>query len=217
MKVVKLSRKVKLRLALGVPAVLTLGVLAITHLVGAAGDGRIFTDVLQIPPKRVALVLGTSPKIASGAKNLYFVRRMEAAATLYKAGKVEKLLVSGDNGEIYYNEPTAMKKALIERGVPADAIACDYAGFRTLDSVVRAKEVFGVSDLTIVTDDFHLPRALYIAQEKGLRAVGFQTKPLPMSTSPRTHFREFGARLLIWMECNITHRQPKFLGPREPI
>jgi SanA protein len=215
---VKQFRKRKWLLLIGgLLAGAILAVVAIEHVVGSAGEGRIYTSTQNVPPHRVALVLGTSPKIVGGSRNLFFERRMDAATDLWKSGKVKRILVSGDNGTRQYNEPLAMKRALIKRGVPREAIVCDYAGFRTLDSVVRAKLVFDLEDCTIVTDDFHLPRALYIADQKGLNAVGFQTRPLPISLSPRTHLREFGARLLIWMECNVTGRAPKALGPKEPI
>lgn len=179
-------------------------------------EGRVYTDVDAVPAEGVGLVLGTSPKF-HGARNPFFERRMDAATQLYKAGKVHKLLVSGDNGNRFYDEPTAMRKALIDRGVPNDAIVLDYAGFRTLDSVVRAHTVFGLDRFTIVTDDFHLPRALYIARERGINAVGFQTRPLPRGISNSMYVREVGARVLIWLDLHVWNTQPKIAGPKEPI
>lgn len=179
-------------------------------------EGKIYADVHEIPSEPVGLVLGTAATLG-GYKNPFFERRMDAAATLYKAGKVKKLLVSGDNGSKKYDEPTAMQQALTVRGIPAKDVVLDYAGFRTLDSVVRAREIFGVDHVTIVTDDFHLPRALYIATEKNLHAVGFQTAPLPRHIAPWTYAREVGARSLVWLDLHILNRQPKFLGPREPM
>jgi SanA protein len=179
-----------------------------------ASRGRIYRDADTVPARPVALVLGTSPRV-NGRPNLFFERRMAAAAQLYQSGKVRKLLLSGDNGSRRYNEPTYMREALAKRGVPEEDVVLDYAGFRTLDSVVRAKEVFGVGRCTIVTDDFHLPRALYIAKVKGLDAIGFETVPLPRSAAPRTYWREVGARALVWLDLHVLNRQPKFLGPRE--
>lgn len=181
-----------------------------------SADGKIFANVAKVPSEPVALVLGTSPMV-QGRKNLYFEGRMNAAAELYRAGKVRKLLVSGDNGTAYYDEPTAMKEALVARGIPEKDIVLDYAGFHTLDSIVRAHRVFGVEKCTIVTDDFHLPRALYIAQNEGLDSVGFQTEKLPTSISPRTHVREVVSRSMVWIDLHILHREPKFLGPRETL
>lgn len=181
-----------------------------------SAEGRIFLNAETTPVRRVALVLGTSPR-AQGQKNLYFERRMNAAARLYRLGRVDKLLVSGDNSTPYYDEPTAMKAALEQRGIPPSSIVLDYAGFRTLDSVIRAHRVFGVTECTIVTDDFHLPRALYIARHEGLDAIGYQTEPLPSSVSPRTHIREIGSRALAWFDIVIIHRKPKFLGAPERV
>jgi SanA protein len=182
----------------------------------SSADGRVYTSPESIPNAPVALVLGTSPRF-NGAKNPFFEGRMNAAAELYRLKKVSKLLVSGDNGTRYYDEPTAMKAALIERGVPEADIVPDYAGFNTLDSVVRAHRVFGVDRCVIVTDDFHLPRALYFASSEGIDAVGFQTVPVSPSLARRVHVREISARTLAWIELNLTRRQPKFLGPRETL
>ncbi len=179
-------------------------------------NGSIYTRTDQIPAEPVAIVLGSAPYLGA-AKNPYFEHRMDAAASLYRSGKVIKLLVSGDNGTKSYDEPTAMRESLIARGVPSTAIVLDYAGFRTLDSIIRAKKIFGIQRCAIVTDDFHLPRALYIAKSEGIDAVGFQTEPVPHSVSPWTYVREVGARSLVWLDLHILNRQPRFLGPKESL
>lgn len=194
----------------------SVSVAAINSAVVNSAQGRVFRNVDDVPTRRVALVLGTSPRV-EGRKNLYFERRMEAAEQLYRRGKVDRILVSGDNSTPYYDEPTAMRKALVERGLPPSAIVLDYAGFRTLDSILRAHRVFGLREFTIITDDFHLPRALYIAEHEGVNAIGFQTRPLPVSVSPRTHVREIGSRALAWFDLVILHRKPKFLGNPEKV
>lgn len=182
-----------------------------------SAEGRVYTDPAKLPAHQVALVLGTSPKTSQGTPNLFFERRIHAATELYRSGRVKKLLVSGDNGTPYYDEPTAMKKALVKRGVPAKDIALDYAGFRTLDSVIRANVIFGLKDCVIVTDDFHLPRALFVARKQGMDADGFQTAPLPRSISPWTYTREIAARTMMWFDVRVLNRQPKFLGYTESI
>ena len=131
--------------------------------------------------------------------------------------RIGKVLVSGDHGTVDYDEPTAMRDALVKLGVPSNAIYLDYAGFRTLDSIVRAHKVFGLDRCTIVTDGFHLPRALYLASENHLEAVGYQTDPIDRSISPWTYVREVGARSLTWIDIHVTNRQPRFLGHRESI
>jgi len=181
-------------------------------------QGRSFRSIETIPQNEVALVLGTSRKTARGSANLHFNRRIEAAAALYHAGKVRHLLVSGDNHIAGYDEPTDMRDALVTAGVPTNAITCDYAGFRTLDSVVRAKEVFGLARVTIVSEAFHCPRALWIAREHGLNAVAFAAPDLKSSRWMfRVKAREYLARVLCGADLYVLHRGPKFPGPREPI
>lgn len=182
----------------------------------AYAEGRVYTSLDAIPERKVGLVLGTAP-LVHGHKNPFFERRMDAAAALYQAHKIEKILVSGDNSRADYDEPTAMRDALKGRGVPEGDIVLDYAGFHTLDSIVRARNVFGVDRCTIVTDDFHLPRALYIAEDAGIDAVGYQTAPLPRSAFQWTYLREVSARSMTWLDLKVFHEQPKFLGPQIPV
>jgi SanA protein len=143
---------------------------------------------------------------------------MEAAAKLYQSGKVRHLLVSGDNHVIGYDEPTDMRDALAAAGVPTNAITRDYAGFRTLDSVVRAQSVFGLTNFTIVTEEFHCPRALWIARQHGLNAVAFAAPDLLSKRwTLRVKAREALARVLCGLDLYVLKRQPKFPGPPEPI
>jgi SanA protein len=180
--------------------------------------GRVFHSVDAIPAREVGLVLGTSKETRHGRPNLHFNQRIAAAAALYHAGKVSHLLVSGDNHVATYDEPTDMRGALMAAGVPASAITCDYAGFRTLDSVVRAKDVFGLSQCTIISEDFHCPRALWIAQQHGLDAIAFAAPDVSLkSWSLRAGIREQFARAWCAVDLYVLHRQPHFPGPREPI
>ena len=164
----------------------------------------------------MALVLGTSPYVGQW-RNLFFEARMDAAAQLYREGKVRHLLVSGDNGRKEYDEPTWMRDALIARGVPESAITLDYAGFRTLDSMARAKAVFGLQRCTIVTDDFHQARAIFLARAHGLDAVGFQSKPVPLRWSARTRTRELVSRVAACLDVYVLRTKPRFYGPRVEI
>lgn len=182
----------------------------------ASAKGRVCSEVSKIPHHRVAIVLGTSPRY-HGAPNLYFTGRIEAAAKLYFAGKVQRILVSGDNGQLTYDEPRAMKKALVEHGVPPEVITKDCAGFRTLDSMVRAKKVFGLNDATIVTDDFHMARSLYYARSAGLDADGFTSRTLSPRITQSVRFRETLARACAVLDVDVLHVGPKFLGKPEPI
>ena len=149
--------------------------------------------------------------------NLHFNQRIEAAAALFKAGKVRHLLVSGDNSVKNYDEPTDMRDALVEAGVPREAISCDYAGLRTLDSVVRAKTVFGLTNFTIVTEEFHCPRSVWIARKHGMNAVAFAAPDLSARWSARVKIREALARAWCSIDLYVLHRQPKFSGTPHPI
>ncbi len=183
--------------------------------VAAAGD-RIYQDPATVEFRPVGLVLGTAPRLANGMTNLYFRYRMEAAAELYRAGKVRKLLVSGDHHRRDYNEPLAMCRALEELGVPRQDIVLDYAGFRTLDSVLRAHLVFGQRRFTVISQQFHCERALYLAQRYGLDAIGFAAREVPSRYHRRSALREIPARLLAVIDAALG-RQPHFPGPPEPI
>lgn len=139
---------------------------------------RQYCDVSKIPYNRVGLVLGTNPFVPSGNMNYYFKYRIDACERLYKAGKVSKILVSGDNHSKDYDEPSCMKHALMERGIPESDIVLDYAGFRTFDSVVRCKKVFGQERVTIISQGYHNARAIYLAKSSGIDAIGYDAKDI---------------------------------------
>ncbi len=148
----------------------------------------------SLPSNGVGLVLGTSKTISNGEENLYFKYRMEAAARLFNEGKVKTLILSGNNDSKYYNEPRDMQRAMLELGIPKSAIQLDYAGYRTFDSVVRCKDIFKQDKITIVSQDFHNARALYIAQKEGIEAISFAAQDVPVAYSYRTLMREYLAR-----------------------
>jgi SanA protein len=177
----------------------------------------IFKDIDELQEHKVGLVLGTSEKSIGGGDNPFFVNRIEAATKLYENRKIKKILVSGDNAQVSYNEPKAMQLALIKRGIPNEDIVLDYAGFRTLDSVIRARDVFGQNDIIIISQEFHVKRAVYIARTLGIDAEGFVAEPVNMTFNTRTQVREIMARTQAWMDVHILNRQPKFLGEKEEI
>ncbi|MDB5802695.1 MAG: SanA protein [Betaproteobacteria bacterium] len=186
--------------------------------IAAASAGRLYADAADTPPRTVGLVLGTSSMLAGGGDNLYFINRIDAAASLYKAGKLRYLLVSGDNRRRSYDEPAQMRRALLERGVPATAIYCDYAGITTLDSVLRAGEVFGMrDDLIIISQGFHNQRALYLAAHHGIDAIALNAREVTSYNGTRTLTRERAARLRAWWDIHVTDRGPRHLGPAIPI
>lgn len=176
--------------------------------------GRVFTYVQELPGNDVGLVLGTSARGPGGWANPFFANRIAAAAELYHAGKVKHLLLSGDNRRAGNDEPTDMRNALAKRGVPESATTLDYAGFRTLDSFARARDVFGVTKLTIITDDFHVERALLLARHYGIDASAFPSKPVPFEWSKKTRLREVAARCKALLDLYVLRTKPHFLGPR---
>lgn len=204
-----------LRWPLILAAVLALAVAGINLWMTMRCQHRIHTLTASVPQTDVALVLGTS-KLIGGRMNVHFRVRMDAAASLYKAGRVRHFLVSGDNSTAHYNEPEDMKQSLMERGVPEAAITCDFAGLRTLDSVVRARDVFGVTKCVIVSDDFHLARALWIADRHGISATAFYEDPVRWRTSGKTRIREWFARVNAVAD-EITGTEPQFGGMKEPL
>ena len=173
--------------------------------------GRLYDTVSAVPHYHTALVLGTSPIGRNGGPNLYFLSRIDATAKLYEAGKIDRILVSGDNRKVEYNEPEEMKKALVDKGIPEEVIFLDYAGFRTFDSVVRAKEVFGQSDYIVVSQRFHNERAVFIAGKKGIKAAGFNAADVRASYGFITHVREWGARCKVFIDL-LFGKKPHFLG-----
>jgi len=174
----------------------------------------IYDDVNSVPVQKAALVLGTARYIGN-RENLYFTYRIRAAKELYEAGKVKAFVLSGDNSRKDYNEPEDMREALIEAGVPDNIIHLDYAGFRTLDSVVRMNEIFGQDSFIIVSQEFHNERAIFLAQYYGLTAYGYNARDLNLNRSSlRTKVREYFARVKVFVDI-ITGKGPKYLG--EPI
>lgn len=185
------------------------------RVVMTAAAGRLYDVPADVPLQNVAVVLGTSPKVAGGGTNVLYEARLDAAAQLYTAGRVKCLLVSGDNGDRRYNEPTRMRADLIRRGIPAKDVVCDYAGFRTLDSIVRAQKVFGQDSYVIVSQPFHNERAVYIARQRGINAIAYNAVQAPLGFG--LWIRERFARFTAILDMNVFNRQPRFLGKREPM
>lgn len=156
--------------------------------------GKVFFDIRSLPSTDVGLVLGTSKYVARGKENLFFKYRMEASALLYKEGKVKYLILSGNKEAETYDEPKAMKQALTKLGIPEDAMLLDTAGYRTYDSVVRCREVYGQERVTVISQNFHNARALYLADHEGLDAIGFAAQDVPDGYSLKTLLREYLAR-----------------------
>ncbi len=196
--------------------ILLLFVFLSNYLIERNSYGKLFTSVDEIPKNRVGLVLGTAKTLQNGQVNLYYKYRIEAAISLYKSGKITHVIVSGDNSTKTYDEPTDFKNDLIAGGVPESHIYLDYAGFRTLDSVVRAKEIFGQNSVIIISQEFHNERAIYLAENFGINAVGFNAKDVSGRYGLKVQLREYLARTKVFVDI-LFKVQPKFLGEKIEI
>jgi len=175
----------------------------------------IYDEVQTLPHRQVGVVLGTSKYYRTGVINQYYLYRIQGAINAYNSGKVKYLLLSGDNAQQSYNEPSTMRRDLIAAGIPASDIVLDYAGFRTLDSVVRTRKVFDTNDFIIITQRFHCERALFIALHMGIQAQCFAVPSPKNMLSVRS--REIFARLGALTDLYLLKREPRFLGPLIPI
>ena len=186
-----------------------------SHIVEKSSRGKIFNDVKEIPYNDVGLLLGTNPIGRTGRPNVYYLNRIQATADLYKAGKIKVVLISGDNHHRSYNEPERMKNDLVAKGIPDNCIVLDYAGFRTYDSMVRAQKVFGQNSITIISQEFHNQRAVYICQGIGLDAVAYNAKNVGSRKWKVFMFlRENLARCKAVLDLTLG-KKPHFLG--DPI
>jgi SanA protein len=175
----------------------------------------IYDEVQTLPHRQVGVVLGTAKYYRTGVINQYYLYRIQGAINAYNSGKVKYLLLSGDNAQQSYNEPSTMRRDLIAAGIPASDIVLDYAGFRTLDSIVRTRKVFDTNDFIIITQRFHCERALFIALHMGIQAQCFAVPSPKNMLSVRS--REIFARLGALTDLYLLKREPRFLGPLIPI
>lgn len=184
--------------------------------VEAAAAGRLYSDVDAIPARKVGLLLGTSKQVPGGWENLYYKYRIEAAANLLRAGKIRYLVISGDNGRADYNEPELMRADLIAAGIDSSRLFLDYAGFRTFDSMLRLRAVFGQDSVTVISQPFHNERALYIAQRAGIAAIGYNARDVDAGRGLRVQARERLARVKLFLDF-LLGTKPKYLGPKVPL
>lgn len=214
------KRQIVKRVLIVFSALLIVAVTAVIYCnydVKRAAEGRTYENVSQIPARRVGLLLGTNPKGRTGAPNPYYTARINATAELYRSGKILRILISGANPSEAYNEPEQMKADLMAQGVPDSVIYLDYAGLRTLDSIVRAKEIFGLHVFTIISQQFHNERALYLSRAEGIDAIAFNAGDFQNRWwQLRMKCREYLARTKAHIDLLIG-LQPHFLGKRVEI
>ncbi|EOS96344.1 outer membrane permeability protein SanA [Erwinia tracheiphila] len=189
--------------------------LALDRWISAKTVPWVYSSLKSLPHRQVGVVLGTAKYYRSGGINQYYLYRIQGALNAYNSGKVNYLLLSGDNAQHSYNEPVTMRRDLIAAGVPPSDIVLDYAGFRTLDSIVRTRKVFDTNDFIIITQRFHCERALFIAMHMGIQAQCYAV-PSPKNML-NIRLREVGARLGALTDLYLMKREPRFLGPMVPI
>lgn len=179
--------------------------------------GKTFSRLEKLPHNKVGLLLGCAHKLMNGQSNVYFLHRITAAVRLIENGKIDVIIVSGDNSRKGYDETTAMKEALLSEGIAEGKIFCDYAGFRTFDSVVRANAIFGCDEFTIISQEFHNNRALFIADKKGLDAIAYNAQDVIEFNSFKSIMRERLARVKTFLDIYLLNTQPRFYGPKVNI
>lgn len=170
-------------------------------------------SIADVPQTKTALLLGTVKNLNNGMPNTYFYNRIEATVDLYKSGKIQYIIVSGDNSRKDYNEPEDMQMELVKNGIPQDKIFLDLAGFRTLDSVVRAKDIFGQTKLVIISQKFHNERAVFLAQQNGMEAFGYNAADVNKYAGLKTNVREYFAKAKAYWDL-IFGVEPKFGGEK---
>lgn len=173
-------------------------------------------DLSELRYEKAGLVLGTSKSLTNGSKNPYIYYRMDAAEKLFKESKVHYLIVSGDNSQPNYNEPEDMMNELVSRGIPKEKIFMDFAGLRTLDSVVRAKEIFGQQAFIVISQEFHNERAVFLARKHGIEAFGFNAQDVNKNAGFKTNLREYFARAKVFLDF-LFGVEPKFGGDKVVI
>ncbi len=194
--------------------VVTLAIVYICNkIIIDSAKGKLFSDTNAIPFNKVGLLLGTAKYLGNGITNPYYTYRIRATIKLVRDSKIKYVIISGDNGHKEYNEPEMMQADLMEAGIDSSNIFLDYAGFRTFDSMVRLKEIFGQESVTVISQQFHNERAIYTASKLGIKAIAFNAKDVSTTEGLRTQIREKFARVKVFLDFLIGTKS-KFLGEK---
>lgn len=207
----RLRRRLRRGAVIALAAVVALLLLANRWVINST-DAYLYRDSALMPENEVGLVLGTSSYTSDGKSNPQFHGRIEAAAELYRIGKVRRLILSGANPDSRYNEPKRMQQALLEKGVPLEAITLDFAGDRTFDSIIRAQQVSGLTRVTIITQKYHAYRALFLARKTGLQAVAYMAPMENGAYGFRHPPREVFARVLAVLDLFVLRTEERLTG-----
>lgn len=210
----KFNRKKMIWIIFGVIIAIIIVIITCYMIVECKASGKTYDMVADVPHREVGLLLGTSPRTPENAPNYYFINRITATAELYKAGKIDKVIASGGDYSSRpgggYDELVAMRDSLIDHGIPDSVIILDYDGTRTLNSIVKAKEVYGEECVTLISQKYHNERAIYLASQQGIDAIGYNAKPSHIiSKRIKNEGREFLARVKLFVDV-ILGEKPKF-------
>src|SRR5215212_6327852 len=178
-----------------------------------ACKGKLYSNIEAIPYNKTGLLLGTGKFLSGGSVNPYYAYRLTAARDLIKTGKIKYLVISGDNSRKDYNEPQEMRNDLVRQGIDSTIIFLDYAGFRTFDSMIRLKEIFGQTSVTVISQPFHNERAIYIASKNGIDAIGFNAHDVGKNVGLKVQLREKFARVKVFID-QFFGKKPKYLGKK---
>lgn len=207
-----MNRKKLLRTAVVILAAAAAVMFYCNYRVIAVAKGKVYTATAGIPYNKTGLLLGTTKFLANKKINPFYSNRITAAAELMRAGKIKYLVISGDNSRKDYNEPEMMRADLIANGIDSGLVYLDYAGFRTFDSMERLKKIFGQDSVTVISQRFHIERALYIGKRLGISAIGYTARDAGNRADFRVGIREKLARVKLFTDF-LLGVQPKFLGP----
>lgn len=207
-----MTKKKILRYAVILFAVVAAIICYCNYRVSALSAGKLYTGTENIPYNKTGLLLGTSKYVNNGRLNPFYSNRIAAATDLLKAGKIKYLVISGDNSRADYNEPGMMRADLMANGIDSNLLYLDYAGFRTFDSMERLKKIFGQDSVTVISQKFHVERALYIGSRMGITAVGYCAPDVSRRAGLKTALREKLARVKLFTDFWLGVK-PKFLGP----
>lgn len=205
--------KIKYLKLLTITAIFAL-ILIITSLswIYISTKSNLYSDFEELPYNKVGLIPGCNKYIADGVLNTYYVQRINAGIKLFKNGKIDYILVSGDNAHASYDEPREMRKSLIDSGIPNDKIFSDYAGFRTLDTVIRAKEVFQLREVTFISQNFQNQRGVFIGKYRNINIIAYNAEEKNLKADFKTEIREIFAKVKMLLDLYIIKKEPKFLG-----
>lgn len=212
-----MNKKKVLTLLAAIPSLVAMLIFCSDFVIKKYAQAFCYQTIENLPENEVGLVLGTAKYSYSGDINLYYQYRIDAAVELYNSGKIKYILVSGDNAQREYNEPMTFRRDLIARGIPKEHIFLDYAGFRTLDSIIRANKIFGQTRFTIISQRFHNERAVYIGRQTGLETIAYDAQDVGTYYGLKTNLREKLARVKTMLDVHLLHKSPKFLGDKVEI